>query len=263
MNVDYHLHTPLCNHARGSMEAFARRAVAAGMEEICFLDHFTLRDADPGLTMQPEEVPLYFQAVQQLKSRFNGTLCIKAGLEVDFEPKYARRMEALVHTYAFDVIGCSLHYLGDFDIVTWRSAWKEGEGDTDQVYGRYFDALQKVLDYSFFDVLCHLDLVKKFGRRPAAPIDGRIDRLLEKIREKQVAVELNTSGFEHLAREAYPSAEILKKCRQLDIPVTLGSDSHAPEHIGRHFDRAKRLLEEAGFDSLTTFTRRTPDSILI
>ena len=263
MRVDYHLHTPLCNHARGVMDAYVRHAVEIGFKEICFLDHLTIRKIDGGLSMTPGEVPLYFQAVQRLKYRYKDAIQVKTGLEVDFDPEYADYLEDIINTYAFDVIGCSVHYLGDFDVVTSGSAWKNGEGDTDHIYGRYLCTLEKMLDYTFFDVLCHFDLLKKFGRLPSNAFDDRFFSLLQKVKERGIAVELNTSGYNHPVGEAYPSLKILKWCRKLDIPVTLGSDSHAPEHIGRHYDRAEHLLISAGYQTLTTFTNRIPETIRI
>lgn len=261
MKIDYHIHTTLCNHARCGMPAFVQQAIENGFEEICFLDHLTLRRADPGLSMVAEEVPLYFQAVQTLKHRYSGLIRVKAGLEVDFDPDQADRMQAIIDTFAFDVIGCSVHYLEDFDIVTSGSAWRHGQGDTDRVYDRYVEQLEKILDYPFFDMICHFDLVKKFNRMPGKPLDVRLDPVLQKAKDGNITLEINTSGFEHPVGEAYPSRDILRRCRRFDIAVTMGSDAHAPKHIGRHFDRAKALLFDAGYRRLNTFTNREAISV--
>jgi len=263
MKIDYHIHTPLCNHAVGAMTAYVRRAHQIGMQEICFLDHLTLRAADPGLSMTPEEVPIYFLTAQRLKYRYRQTIRVKVGLEVDFDLSQADRIEKIIRGFPFDVIGCSVHYLDGFDVVTSGSAWANGGGDTEDIHRRYLRQLEKVLDYPFFDMICHLDLLKKFNRRPTRAFEDDVDSVLIKIKARDLALELNTSGFEHPVQEAYPSPGILKKCRQMDIPVTLGSDSHAPKHIGRHFDRAKTLLREAGYSTLATFTHRVRGSVPI
>jgi histidinol-phosphatase (PHP family) len=263
MKIDYHIHTPLCNHAEGPMEAYVQRAIALGFSEISFLDHLTIRDVDPGLSMTPEEVPSYFEAVQRLKHQYQEAIEVKAGLEIDFETQHADRMQRIIEAHAFDVIGCSLHYLDHFDIVTSGSAWRNGEGDPDQVCRQYFGQLEKILDYPFFDMLCHFDLFKKFNRIPREPYDELLDSVLRKVKKRNLAVEVNTSGLEHPVGEPYPSLKILKRCRALDIPVTVGSDSHAPRHIGRHFDKAGDLLFEAGYDRLTTFSNRAKKSVPI
>jgi histidinol-phosphatase (PHP family) len=47
--------------------------------------------------------------------------------------------------------------------------------------------------------------------------------------------------------------EILKT---LDVPITLGSDAHKPEDVGRSFSEALKLLRNTGYDSICTFQKR-------
>ena len=54
MIVDYHMHTPLCKHAVGEPEAYARRALEVGVEEIGFSDHCPMPPTyDPDWRMSP------------------------------------------------------------------------------------------------------------------------------------------------------------------------------------------------------------------
>ena len=87
--IDYHVHTPLCNHAKGQMEAYVRKAADIGLQEICFLDHLTICETGKNLSMSVEEVPLYFKHIQALKKRYESIISVKAGLEIDFSPEHA------------------------------------------------------------------------------------------------------------------------------------------------------------------------------
>ncbi|MCP4371100.1 MAG: histidinol phosphate phosphatase, partial [Deltaproteobacteria bacterium] len=49
---------------------------------------------------------------------------------------------------------------------------------------------------------------------------------------------------------------IIKICQKAGVSITLGSDAHRPEDVGRHFDRAFPLLRSAGYTHLATFTDR-------
>ncbi len=75
-------------------------------------------------------------------------------------------------------------------------------------------------------------------------------------KEMDVAFELNTSGCDSAAEEAYPSPGFLRILRDAGVPVTLGSDSHSPEQVGRHFDRAYGILREAEYDRVAFFKGR-------
>lgn len=265
--IDYHIHTSLCNHADGAMETYIRRAVERGFREICFLDHLTVRGSvcvcGTGLSMTPGEIPLYFQAVQRFKHRYRGTISVKAGIEIDFNPAYTNLFVDILGTYAFDVVGSSVHFVDDLDIVSSKSGWKNGEMDADHIYGLYFEQLEKMLDHDYFDVICHLDLVKKFGRRSRKAFDGELEAILSKIAAKHLTVEINTSGYDNPVKELYPSPVLIRKCFEKRISVTLGSDAHRPENIGRHYDTALSLLRSAGYRTVSTFSRRKRGEIPI
>jgi len=261
--IDYHIHTKLCNHARGVMSTYVKRAIEKGLKEVCFLDHLTLSEPGNRLSMTPGEVPFYFQAVQKLKHNYNGVIDIKVGLEVDFSPANTDFVEEIIETFSFDVIGSSIHFPGNIDIVNSRSDWKQGRFDTDYVYQLYFSQFKTMLEYDYFDVICHLDLPKKFGRKPIKTFDKEFDEIITLIKDKDLTVELNTSGYNHPVSEAYPATGIIKKCHKAGVRMTLGSDSHHPNHVGRHFDRAFALLRSAGYTHLASFTERRRADILI
>lgn len=254
--VDYHIHTTLCNHAGSGMEAYIKKAVSKGFKEICFLDHLTLTEPGRHLSMTPGEAPLYFNAVQNLKWRYDGVISIKAGLEIDFNPLHVDLCRKISESYAFDVIGSSLHFPAGTDVVSRRSEWSRGEKDSDYIYGIYLESLDKMLDYDYFDIICHLDLVKKFGGKPSRSFQNEFDSIIDKIGRKRLAVEINTSGYSHPAKEAYPSFDIIKKCFESGVEISLGSDAHDPEGIGRNYDIVLPLILEAGYRQLSVFTKR-------
>lgn len=263
MMIDYHLHTLFCNHAEGNMRAYVQNAMDKGLEEICFLDHLTIQKTERRLSMTPEEIPYYFQAVQDLKQKFKGMIRIKTGLEIDFNPDYIDLFQEITGIYDFDVIATSLHFLGGLDIVSHQSPWRHGEKDTDYVYGLYFEQFEKMLDYTYFDVICHMDLLKKFGRKSSRSYIKELNNILSKIEEKNLTIEVNTSGYHHPIREAYPSPDLLKRCHEQGIRITLGSDAHHPADVGRHYDRALPMLFSAGYRQLTVFTKRKRHEVRI
>lgn len=261
--IDYHVHTLLCNHAEGTMESYVQSAIKSGMNEICFLDHLTIHKSEKGLSMAPGEIPFYFQAVQLLKYKYKGRIRVKAGIEIDFNPAHTDLFQEIGDTYAFDVITATLHFPDGLDIVSHGSAWRYGDNHTDDVYGLYFEQLDKMLDYNYFDVVGHIDLIKKFGRKPSRSFDKEYDEILRKIKTRNLAVEVNTSGYNHPVREVYPCSDVITKCRKQGISITLGSDAHAPAQVGQHYDRALPLLVSAGYRHLTTFAKRVPGKISI
>ena len=56
--------------------------------------------------------------------------------------------------------------------------------------------------------------------------------------------------------ELYPHPDLLAACRERGVPVTLASDAHSPQLVGRDFDRAVQLLRSVGYDTVTIFEQR-------
>ncbi|WP_319407466.1 histidinol-phosphatase HisJ family protein [uncultured Desulfosarcina sp.] len=259
--IDYHVHTSLCNHATGTMEQYVRAAVVRGIATICFLDHLTFQEAGRNNAMFPREVPMYVNEARRLERYYREQISVRVGLEIDFSPRHVDRCIEIVNTFDLDVVGSSVHFLEGEDVVTRHSAWARGEISPDEVYPKYIGVLESMLDYDYFDVICHLDLPKKYNQRPSLTAIKGFLGVLEKIREKDLTVELNTSGFHYPVKEAFPSPELLGRCVQLQIPVVVGSDAHTPETVGRDFDRARDLLIEAGYRHLTGFSHRQREAV--
>ncbi len=258
--IDYHIHTSLCNHAEGTMEAYISKAVSVGLREICFLDHLTFNKAGRMQSMSPEEVPLYLYAVRRFKQKFKGVIKIKAGLEIDFNLAYIDVIEETVNRFSFDVIGSSVHFAGDWNIVSRKAEKDNKKLKFERIYELYLACLDKMLEYDYFDFVCHLDIIKKFNRKASREceekLENKFDEILSKISYNNQAVEINTSGYDHPVKELYPSEHLLVKCREKNISVTLGSDAHSPDDVGQHYDKAASAAYSAGYRYLAAFTER-------
>jgi histidinol-phosphatase (PHP family) len=118
---------------------------------------------------------------------------------------------------------------------------------------QYFDLWAQAARSRLFDSLAHPDLPKKFGFRPKT-FDYR--SALQAVKEAGVAIEVSTAGLRKPCREIYPSEEFLRLARQLDIPITLGSDAHIPQDTGADFGKAAVLARACGYEKISRFTLR-------
>jgi histidinol-phosphatase (PHP family) len=245
---DYHMHTALSD-GEGEMDAFVARAATLGLAEIGFSDHL-VPDAfdEEGYGLPGQDVARYAGDVRRAASRADGP-GVLVGIEVDYVPGTEAEMEALLDAERFDYAIGSVHFAAGFpfDMPTFRDdpRWE----DVDAVYRAYWDTVAAAAAWGRFDVVGHLDLVKKFGHRPAAPMAAAEDAALEAIRDAGLAIELNTSGLRGAAGEAYPGPALLARAAALGIPLVLGSDAHTAADVGRDFDRAVALARAAGYEA--------------
>jgi histidinol-phosphatase (PHP family) len=69
-------------------------------------------------------------------------------------------------------------------------------------------------------------------------------------------MELNTAGLRKDCKEIYPSRQIVQIAADLGVPITFGSDAHAPGEVGMNFAEAIELARSAGYTQACRFTRR-------
>ena len=259
MIVDYHMH--LRNgrgeiaHETSAVDPFVESAREAGVDEIGFTEHVYYFKQTRSLWTVPYhmercvyDIEAYVSAVVTAHDR---GLPVKLGLEVDYVPGREDETRKLLAPYPWDYLLGSLHYIGGrgvdaeprlVDAVGVEEAWR-----------LYFETLAAAARSGLFDSLSHPDLVKIFGARAAAFDYGPV---ADSIADSGVAVEVSTAGLHKPVHELYPHPEFLAACRARDVPVTLASDAHPPDVVGRDFDRALELLRSVGYETVTVFEQR-------
>jgi histidinol-phosphatase (PHP family) len=80
--------------------------------------------------------------------------------------------------------------------------------------------------------------------------------MLDAARQSNCAIELNTAGLRKDCREIYPSLAILRLAHARGVPITFGSDAHAPEEVGMNFSEAVALARQIGYTTTCRFVRR-------
>src|SRR5205085_1699978 len=121
----------------------------------------------------------------------------------------------------------------------------------------YFVWLRNAARSGLFDVLSHPDLVKFFGTRPEGEATHFVyEETADAVEAAGVCVEISTKGLRVPVGELYPAPELLAAFRDRGAPITLASDAHEPEDVGRDLGRAVELAREAGYETVTVFDRR-------
>ncbi|OBZ10771.1 histidinol-phosphatase [Bacillus sp. FJAT-27264] len=266
MHIDYHTHHERCGHAVGKLEEYVKRGIELGLEQMGLSDHLPLIHVDPAsyypeMAMPLSELPRYVEECLSLKERYRGTIELKVGLEADYIEGYEEQIRELLSPYPWDYLIGSVHFLGEWDITDFRQVhgW-EGKDPLD-VYRKYYDAVRKSALSGLYDIIGHMDVIKRFGYGPQSP-EGRAEvrelerSALQAIAESGIAMELNASGLTKPCAEMFPAEHVLQEALALGIPLTLGSDAHDPAKLGEGLQEARRLLWETGFRELAVFEGR-------
>jgi len=255
--ADYHMHTPLCRHAVGEPTEYAARAVQLGLTEIGFTDHSPMRRDDfDNWRMRADQLDEYVKNVRRAQ-REHPALVIRLGLEVDYLPGQEEWIRDLAARHPWDYFIGSVHYVSEdwaVDNPEMISRWKER--DAFEVWSVYFDWLTRAAATGLFEIIGHADLPKKFGFIPTEDCTPLFENFLRTVKKADMAIELNTAGLRKECREIYPSPQLLRLAHAHGVPITFGSDAHAPGEVGADLAQAVALARSVGYTEQCRFAQR-------
>ena len=147
--------------------------------------------------------------------------------------------------YPWDFLLGSVHWIDGLAVDQRPGLW--ADNTVEEVWGLYARELAAAARSGHFDALSHPDLVKIFGDRVEWDWQPVIDAL------DGVALEVSTAGLHKPVGELYPDAALLRGARR----ITLASDAHLAEDVGRDLDQAVEYARAAGFETVTVFEARS------
>ena len=278
MRTDYHVHTEFSDDSNYPMEQVIKDAITKGFDELCFTDHVDYgikKDWDePGEMIyrkggagEPDQMPVanvdypvYYKTFQKMKELYQDKISLKFGLEFGMQAHTVEKYEKLFSIYPFDFIILSIHQIEDKEF--WTGEFQEGR--TQQEYNeRYYEELLNVVkSYKNYSVLGHPDLIVRYDEQGVYPFE-KVKPIITEILKIVIAdgkgIEFNTSYHRYGLKNTTPSIDILKLYKELGGEIiTIGSDSHKPEHLGAYIDEAKGILKEIGFTRFCTFEKMKP-----
>jgi len=262
--ADYHMHTPLCRHAIGEPTELAAQAVRAGLDEIGFSDHNPMPEDDfDNWRMRVAQLDEYVAKVEAARRAWPA-LTIKLALEVDYLPGREDWIRNLADRYPWDYFIGSVHYVSenwDIDNPHKLSEWKSR--DPFEVWTAYFQRLTLAAESGLFEIIGHADLCKKFCFYPREDCTPLFTQFLQAASRSGVAIELNTAGLRKECKEIYPSPAFLQLAARHKVPITFGSDAHAPAEVGMNFAEAVQLARACGYTQCCRFAARRREMLSI
>lgn len=252
MLVDLHNHTPLCNHAEGSVEQYVEAAIAKGIKYFGFSDHAPM-DFDPKYRMSFDEMPLYEKMVKDVKDKYADKIEVLLGYEVDY---LKNRVDERVVNASVDYLIGSVHFIEEWGFDNPEFIGRYEHEDIDTIWQKYFDAVEEMAKFGKFDIVGHLDLIKVFKFMPKKDIRSIAQNALKAIKKADMVLELNMAGYRKPIEESYPSQELLEVAHELGIEITFGSDAHTPEQVGLFDTKIVDLARKAGYTKCAFFKGR-------
>lgn len=183
---------------------------------------------------------------------------LRLGIEADYFIGGESWLASFLSQHPWDYIIGSVHFIDGWGFDNPQTQDRFKEFDLPALYHRFFETVEQAIRSGLFDIVAHLDNLKVFGYRPAEeeilPLYKKIARALY---DKDVATEINTGlRYRYPVKEACPSPAFLKVLGEQQVKITMSSDAHFPDDLGRHSDESLALLLTTGYQEVATFQRR-------
>ena len=261
--ADTHTHSTVSFDGHSSRAEMVRAAAAAGLDLVCFTDHYDV------INEKGEDCPHYDWAParrehREAQSVLPAGLELRYGIELGNAPADFAAAEEALREPGLDFVIGSIHNasrgLGGIDYYYVDYAKEPEKAEVHLL--DYLDSLYALTEWGNYDSLGHIPYPLRYmGQRGGLDItlegcQEQVDRILRSAAEGGKAVEVNTyrgrGGLEDYA-------PLLRRFRELGGEfVTCGADAHRCEDVGKGLRDAYALLEECGWRYVTVYRGRKP-----
>lgn len=261
--VDCHTHSCCSFDSEAPLSEMVRAAREAGLKALCVTDHLDIQLEDGTILGEWDWAPLLkqYRETAPLSEDVEVLLGIELGGANTDPERGSRLLEGIPLDFVIGSVHNTSPSMGNQDFYYMDFT------DRDLAVRTMDDYMANLVTLSAlpcYDALGHIIY-------PLRYINGRggqnlsldtwreqTDLVLRTVIETGRAIELNT----HCGEEVLPWIPVLKRYRELGGElITLGSDAHTPENVGKGLREGAQLLREAGFRWLTLYEKRIPRQI--
>ncbi|MBQ7380014.1 MAG: PHP domain-containing protein [Clostridia bacterium] len=262
MLCDLHTHTrnSFDGDPSATALAMAQAAVDAGVGVLALTDHCEINGQVEGIYQYFDQAAA-FAEMSQARDAYADRLTLLRGIELGQPMQYPQEAYDALMAHDYDFVILSTHnlpgvpdfYLMRMDLMSARQQH--------QLFDRMLDEMLRSIDFPGISTLAHLTYPCRYMGKAGADFDisehtSKLTHLFERMGKLDVALEVNVSTLWKGLGFAMPDRDILSLYKSVGCSlVTVGSDAHAPENVGRSIADGFTLLGECGFDRITVKCR--------
>ncbi len=271
--VDCHNHSTLSHDGCDEPIRMAERACGLGIKHFALTDHIEINKFDKWDFAGAVEKS--YGVYLEIKERFEGRMNVYYGAELGQALSDPVLTDRILSEHDYDFVLGSTHGTKSYPYL---NKVPDTDEDRRRCLREYFEDELALAEWGRFCSLSHLTFPLRFltvdiSRPELKPgwrevdmteFDGIINKILEVIISKDIALEVNSSGIRKGLGVPMPDAEYISRYRTMGGKlVTVGSDAHRVADVGAGIPEVMTLLKEIGFSEICVFKKKNPTFVKI
>ena len=218
----------------------------------------------------------YPKRIAKLREKYGDSINIKYGVELEWmgsDLGLQWNRSKLFQAEEADFVIGSVHFAPEG--LPYDGSKEEAlellklRGSIEEYWNGYINEMMEMIECSgnMIQIVGHIDLPKLNIEVPDAiinfeksthPLANKFRTLLEIISDRNLALDVNMAG-KVKGVGVYPSQNILKRAKALNIPIAIGTDTHKVEHYGLNYKEGLKYVYEAGYQQYVSFSKLIPE----
>lgn len=276
--IDCHTHSTNSPDGSSPAEEMVKTACEKGLTAYALTDHCEINRwfSIEHYGAEPNEYDTYdfgrdFERSMtentMLKEKYAGKINLICGIELGQAPFDFGLSEAVVSDKRLDFVIGSIHQIHAKDDFAFIDYDKE---DIVKLLASYYEDMYRLCKWDKFDVLAHITYPLRYieGDKgikvDMSPYEELIRECFKLLVKNGKGIEINTSGLRQKYGQTFPNLYWVKLFREMGGEIlSVGSDAHCTDDLGKGIRKGTELALEAGFDKLCYFKERKPVFIKI
>lgn len=220
---DMHIHVRSAVDDYSNLKLYINRCIELGLNKVLLLDHGPRLSKNHFAKLDtPEKIFKFKENIERARKEYSN-IQIFYGIELDFSyDKEFNDFNNQLTDIGFDYVISAVHH------------YRFNNGRD------YLKAVIQMIDTCRFDIIGHMLL--KYDWKDCLDL---IDIVLDKVKEKGIIIEINTSDRSRWGDDALEY--MLEKMNEYGITYTIASDAHSVEEVGHMIKETTEKVEHFNF----------------
>lgn len=230
--ANYHTHCYLCNHAKGTVEDYIKKAIEVGLKHIGMSDHAPFDFIqDFSVRMKLDQYPVYLSELTQAIQKYSKEINIYRGLEIEYFDGMDGHYKTLLNELDYLILG--QHYIQMDDQL--KSVYDLKSVKELYVYK---ETVIKAMSTGFFKIIAHPDILLFNQGELTEEIIDICREIILAAKDYNVLLEVNANGLRREKHEVnglwfrrYPRKDFFKLVSEINAKTIIGADAHKPSQL--------------------------------